>query len=664
MAYLKWLFRGLCVLLSLCATIWPIYLFNLNEDALEVELKDLHSSKDTIYPGIRLCFARTALNQYEKPSRNMLSTKSPLQDDQSPARLRIDHYIRNIVIIHANKTRPQFTRAGMKFQQFRLIQRKGNFTHIVLRRFQSYECLDIGIPFKENVGIQSVSVNIKKDIFKKDAVPTRNEIMSGTSRLTIGMSSNGNSFRLPNQNAGDLMFNNHLKDNCSSLVFDVKGMEIFNRRKTPSFSCIGYDSRGMFKFATRSIKKLGCMPASLEMPVNLPGCQGNKTKVAVNKLLAALQQFSAYPCRSIRDLKIEYSFDDLKNTCEIPNETLQITARFDKFLFKEIKVVRAYTIGNLVSSIAVIISIFYGVSFIDIADVSEKASKARKSIKRTFSKRQSKRRKSLILIDQALDKLRTEVKELNGKFENTKGDIALTNNQILDTIRNEGREKIERLCDEIGELNAKFENAKDAIALTNNESLDTVRNEGRERIEGLRNEIGRLNGKLENETDAIALTNNQTLDTIRNEGRERIEGLRNEIGKLNGKLEIATDAIALTNNQTLDAIRNEGREQTEGLRDEIGELNGKLEKSTDAIALTNNQTLDTIRNEEKERIEGLRHEIGELNGKLENATAAMALTNSQTLDTIRNEGRERIDGLRNELGELNEKFLNAKTTFL
>ena len=234
MAYLKWLFRGLCVLLSICATSWPIYLYSLNEDALEIELKDLHSSKDTIYPGIRLCFDRTSLNQYKKPSRNTLSTKSPLQDGQRPDRLQIDHYIRNIVIIHTNKTRPQFTRTGMKIKQFRLIQNKGNFTHIVLRRFQSYECLDIGIPFKQNVGIQSVSVNIRKDIFKKDAVPTRNEIMSGTSRLTIGMSSNGNSFRLPNQNAGDLLFKNHLKDSCPALVFEVKGMEIFYRRKKPS----------------------------------------------------------------------------------------------------------------------------------------------------------------------------------------------------------------------------------------------------------------------------------------------------------------------------------------------------------------------------------------------------------------------------------------------
>ena len=505
MTYLKCLFRGLCVLLSICATVWPIHRFNLNKNALEIELKDLHSSKDTVYPGIRLCFAHTILHGYATPSRSTLTTKNPMQDSPDPAKFQIDHYIRKIVIIHANKTRPQFTRAGMKFQQFRLIQRKGNFTHIVLRRFQSYECLDIGIPFKENVGIQSVSVNIKKDIFKKDAVPTRNEIMSGTSRLTIGMSSNGNSFRLPNQNAGDLMFNNHLKDNCSSLVFDVKGMEIFNRRKTPSFSCIGYDSRGMFKFATRSIKKLGCMPASLEMPVNLPGCQGNKTKVAVNKLLAALQQFSAYPCRSIRDLKIEYSFDDLKNTCEIPNETLQITARFDKFLFKEIKVVRAYTIGSLVSSIGVIVGIFYGVSLIDVPEMVRKSRNKIDKIRASFNKTIPKRRKSQALVYQALGALRVEVEELNGRLKNVKR-----------TLRHE-----------VGELNGKVENLKHDIDLTNNQNLDAIRNEGREQIEGLRKALGKLNRKFQNAKKDIFLVNNKGMDTIRHVEQEPNEELQN-----------------------------------------------------------------------------------------------------------------------------------------
>ena len=493
MAYLKWLFRGLCVLLSVCATIWPVHVFNLNEDALEIELKDLHSSKDTLYPGIRLCFAHSILKEYTKPSRNTLRTKNLLQDGPDSASFQINHYIRNIVIIHANKTRPKFTRAGIKIQRFRSIQRKGNFTHIVLRRFRSSDCLDVGVPFKENTGIHSISVEIERDIFKKNAVPTRNEILSGTSKVKIGMSSNGNIFYLPNQNGGDLLFNDQIRGSCSAVVFDVKGMELFYRRKKPGVPCIGYDGRGMFKFLTRSTKKLGCMPPGLDLPINLPQCLGNKRKAAANIILAAFQQFSTYPCRSIRDLRIEYNFEDSKNTCKIHNEGLKITAIFNKFLFKEIKVVRAFTIGKLASSIGVIIGIFYGVSLIE---VPEMVKKSRKKIRRDFSKKEPKLRTSQILIHQALGALRMKMWELNGKFENAKKDIALKNNQTFDTLRNEVADRIEGLRSEVGELN-----------------------EVADRIEGLRSEVGELNEKFQ--------SNNHNLDTMRQDQNELNEELQN-----------------------------------------------------------------------------------------------------------------------------------------
>ena len=530
MKYWKCLFRGLCVLLSICATIWPIYLYNLNEDALEIELKDLHSSNDALYPGIRLCFAHTILHGYETPSRSTISTENSTQDGPDPANFQIEHYIRNIEIIHTNKTRPKFTRTGMKIQRFRSIQRKGNFTHIVLRRFQASDCLDIGIPFKENTGIHSISVEIEKDIFKQHAVPTRNEIMSGTTKVTFGMSSNGNIFHLPNQNGGDLLFNDHLRGSCSALVFDVKGMELFSRRKKSDVRCIGYDSRGMFKFLTRSTKRLGCMPDGLDLPINLPRCLGNKTNTAANKILAALEQFSTYPCRSIRDLKIEYNLDDLKNTCKNSIETLQISAIFNKFMFKEIKVVRAYTIGSLVSSIGVIFGIFYGVSLLDVPEMVRKSRNKIDKIRASFNKTIPKRRKSQALVYQALEALRVEDEELNGRLKNVKR-----------TLRHE-----------VGELNGKLENLKLDIAITNNQNLDAIRNEGREQLENLKQDI--------------AVTNNQNLDAMRNEGRERIEVLRKEVWELIEKFQNAKKDNLLVNNKGLDTIRHVEKELNEELQ--------------------------------------------------------------------------------------------------
>ena len=156
MATLKCIFRIVCVLLSVCATLWPIYLFNLDEDSLDFELKDLHSSKDTPYPGIRLCFARTILDEHKKPSRNVDSPNSQLQNGSNRTRLCIEDFIDKIVINYSNNTRPDLTGAGLETKLFQLIQRNGTFSHILLRHFNSSYCLDVASPFEENKGVHSI----------------------------------------------------------------------------------------------------------------------------------------------------------------------------------------------------------------------------------------------------------------------------------------------------------------------------------------------------------------------------------------------------------------------------------------------------------------------------------------------------------------------------
>ena len=94
MGVLTFIFRVGCVLLSVCATLWPIYLFNLDEDSLEIEFKDLHSDEDTPYPGMRVCFARAILHKDEKHFRNTDGTKNQLKDAMNPARLHIEDFIK------------------------------------------------------------------------------------------------------------------------------------------------------------------------------------------------------------------------------------------------------------------------------------------------------------------------------------------------------------------------------------------------------------------------------------------------------------------------------------------------------------------------------------------------------------------------------------------
>ena len=462
MVSLKCIFRIVCVLISVCTIFWPIYLFNLDEDSLDFELKDLHSSKDTPYPGIRLCFARTILDEHKKPYRNVDNPNSQLQNGSNPTTFHIEDFIENIVIHHSNNTRPQLTGTGLETKLFRSIQRNGTFSHIILRRFNASYCLDVASPFKENKGIHSISVEIRKSVFKKDAVPTRTEIMSGTSKLQIGMSLNGDSFRLPSQNSGDLLSNQHSNCTWSNLVFRVNGMETLHRRNKTNSRCIDYDKHGLFNVLNWTENSVGCLPIGWETPNTLHHCTvNNMTKDTIDKLVAALEFFSSFPCRSIQDLQLEY--DDSMNACENHNKTLQITAVFDKFLFREIKVVRAYTEWDLTSSIGIIFGMFFGVSLMDVPDMVKKICKKRR---RYISRKPSKRRKSQIFILKSLDTIKEETNELNKELQNAKNDISQTKCHMI------------RLEHEM--LVKELQYAKKDISLMK-KSLDTVLRKARER---------------------------------------------------------------------------------------------------------------------------------------------------------------------------------------
>ena len=474
MGTLSCIFRVGCVLLSFCATLWPIYVFNLDEDSLEIEFKDLHRSKDTPYPGIRVCFARTILRKEKKHSRNTDGTRNQVKFGLSPARLHIEDFIKNIEILYTNQTRLQFTRAG-DIKLHRHIQRKGSFRHIMLRRFQSVVCLNIAIPFKKNKGIYSVSVRIRKAIFKKDAVPTKNEIMSGASKLTIGMSHNGNSFRLPNLSQGELLMGNKFNHKCAGLLFNLKGMEVLKRRNKTSSPCIDYDGHGLFTLLNRSSKSIGCMPIGWEIPTNLPYCLENKLNGNIEALLSALQYLEynhdTNPCRSIQDIQIEYNVDDSMNACENDDETLQIIAIYNKFLFKEMRMVRAYTVWNLISSIGVIIGLFFGVSLIDFPDMVKEL---RVSVRKYISKKPSKRRKSKQVIHQTLDDLKAErikiidrLLKAEDELQNVKKDISLNIERqeeyetTIVALKNEGKEAHQKLEEEL-------QNAKKELVLIKN----------------------------------------------------------------------------------------------------------------------------------------------------------------------------------------------------
>ena len=411
MTTFRCLFRIVCVMLSISATIWPIYLFGLDEDSVEIGIKEMHLSEDIFYPSLTLCFNQPQ-DQYDRPI------------------LHIDDYVGNIVVKRKSKKPVVFTKVGIKHTPYDEIPYKGISRKIVLRRYQSSDCLDIGIPFRKKEIIHSMDVEIRKDVFQPQPISTRNDNNRGASSLTIGLSFQGDVFPLPNQNLNYLELDNKGINNCSGISFHVKEMEILLRRNKPSNPCIDFDRNGAFRILKYATNRLGCMPHGWEINYDLPNCRAEKLNKTdeqhYNQLLATLHYFYYKPitkfCRSIRGIQIEHISDDSIDSCKDDNDTIHITSIYDSFPFRETKLVRAYTVWNLVSNIGVIVGLFFGVSVIQLPSIFTKL--RRKISGKTYSIRKTN-----------FDDMNNKLSLANEEIHNIKEDTYILKNHILDLLQ-------------------------------------------------------------------------------------------------------------------------------------------------------------------------------------------------------------------------------------
>ena len=410
------LFRLGCVLLSLGATFWPIHLFNLDEDLVEIDFKELQSSEDTPYPALTLCFHRPIFPATKAFSDNRFRAGNKLQDGKNPRALQISDYISSIAIKHMNKDQDRFTTTKIKDKTDDTLNQKEIFKNISLRRYQSTDCIHIGIFSKENIGIHSIVAGIRKNVFKNKIAPTRSEITSGTSPLTIGLSFLGDLFLLPYPTPNELELNSLLHRACSGFAFYVRGMETLRRRNKRSSPCIDHAGQSSFEVLNYAANTLGCMPESWEILSNLPACGNKKLKSRSDDQLHALQTLSyksiVKPCRTVRDVQMEYNSGDLFTSCTDDDETMYITAVYNNFPFKETTLVRAFTVWNLLSSISVIIGLFYGVSLIQLPDIVKKINRIRKKKKNS----DTKSKENILLRKKLRLQIQTQPLDLDTKY--------------------------------------------------------------------------------------------------------------------------------------------------------------------------------------------------------------------------------------------------------
>ena len=95
MATVSCLFKACGVLIAIALSILPIYIFILNEDSIQIQLQDLHSSHDRIYPAFTVCFDRTTFHKFAKMPQSDLGIDMQHQIFSNQSTLKVANFPKN-----------------------------------------------------------------------------------------------------------------------------------------------------------------------------------------------------------------------------------------------------------------------------------------------------------------------------------------------------------------------------------------------------------------------------------------------------------------------------------------------------------------------------------------------------------------------------------------
>ena len=439
------LFRVGCVMLSFGAIVWNIYLFWLDEDSVEITVKDIPLKQDIFHPTLMLCFHQKIVNRH-KVFIGRPSSKDQLQNKSDHRIFHIDDYIGNLVVKYRNENRARFTKTVPNITRYEEIQYTGHFRKILLRRLQSSDCLDINIPSRKTEIVHSIDIAIKDDVFrpKDPSTVIENWIAIGfTVQNSVFMSPNP--FLMPNEKLNPPELDSHQKRDCSGITFHVKGIEILRRRNKPTNPCIDSYRNGALPILKYAARRIQCVPTGWEMAHVLPNCKDKKldknATLILNTVRAALNMFlyNTKFCRSIRNIQIEPGSNDSITTCTEDVNTKNMTIIYANYTMTETRLVRSYTVTNLLFNIGYIIGLFLGLSLIQLPVIFTKRIC---TICRTVQALRTKKEPEALLndhipnhqtdvLDGHMDEINIKLTLANQEIQRLKKDSCLFKNHIL-----------------------------------------------------------------------------------------------------------------------------------------------------------------------------------------------------------------------------------------
>jgi len=250
---------------------------------------------------------------------------------------------------------------------------------------------------------------------------------------------------MPNKKLNPSELDIHQKRDCSGISFHVTGVEILRRRNKPTNPCINAYRNGALPILEYAAKHIQCVPNGWEITHVLPNCKDKKldknATLILNQVQAALNYFlyNTKFCRSIRNIQIEPGSSDSNTTCTEDVNTKNITMIYGNYTLTETRLVRSYTVTNLLFNIGYIIGLFLGLSLIQLPVIFTKRIRTIcRKVQALITKKEPEAsltdhipNHNTDVLDGHMDEINIKLTLANQEIQNLKKDSCLFKNHIL-----------------------------------------------------------------------------------------------------------------------------------------------------------------------------------------------------------------------------------------
>ena len=391
-------FQYVCAICAILLTCRCISNFSLDKDMTEINFREYHGTADDMYPSMTFCHQNPfILDELQKYNKNVTVkrykqllagsflddvsmsvedigwisgenwTSSFMDIDYDEVTIEIKDFVARVSVIFLSNNFVQLDTVTYLMQNASLapdtsVNKKEylnlpKINYYTSTRHFLFKCFTFDVPFVPGRFMNSMEIDISASIFADNMVHP--DTRSGNYFITYGYP---NQLMRSNVRNRDMFIRPNFLTACFLQESLIGSVETLNRRNKRGQEC-NSDWKNHDKYTLMDIAtKVGCNPKYWKIRLDLNNCTKQEEYTSIAEELSRLTT-SKPPCKSIERMSKTTYENDLGNRCAFMNPfgpfgQLMVKVDFHlETMYKQIDLVQAYTLENLVGMAGNILSV-------------------------------------------------------------------------------------------------------------------------------------------------------------------------------------------------------------------------------------------------------------------------------------------------------------------